>query len=72
MELVSGQLSWPLAFPLYSLMPVLSAHWLPTCHPSPRPSGQTSPGSAQWSQTELREICWDQSLGSLSSSVLVC
>lgn len=28
MELVSGQLSWPLAFPLYSLMPVLSAHWL--------------------------------------------
>lgn len=28
MELVSGQPSWPLAFPLFSLMPVLSAPWL--------------------------------------------
>lgn len=27
-ELVSGQPSWPLAFPLFSLMPVLSAPWL--------------------------------------------
>lgn len=27
MELVSGRLSWSLAFILYSLMPVRTAHW---------------------------------------------
>lgn len=27
MELVSGWLSWSLAFILYSLMPVRTAHW---------------------------------------------
>lgn len=52
MELVSALLSWPLAFPLFSLTPVLSAPWLAYLSSLRRPPGQKSPVSAQWSQTE--------------------
>lgn len=69
MELMSGQLSWPPAFPLCSLTLVLSAHWLVDLSSSRRPPGQTSPVSAQWNQTE-REGGLLRFLSSLSPCTL--
>lgn len=66
---MSGQLSWPPAFPLCSLTLVLSAHWLVDLSSSRRPPGQTSPVSAQWNQTE-REGGLLRFLSSLSPCTL--